>query len=154
MKLCTSCPTQTCGSFTDAQALLMSHGLSPAMEADGAGAPACPVADLITQAMIARYKEVTPLAHEYQRLKEQFKVMLAQGASVEPGPYTAWVDIQMKHQLSQAHIFRTLQLTPAQIADLRKSAPLVRYRYLHVAKTKASASQAASILQALDDDDF
>jgi hypothetical protein len=94
---------------------------------------------MVAQATLARYIELRPLATEFKVIEEALRADLAAGAVVEPGPFTANVNVEHKPRLLQEYLFQALHLSAEDVQDLRDNAPLVPHRYLSVGRTPADA---------------
>ena len=101
--------------------------------------PAPPVTPLISQAELALYRKLQPLAHEFARLDRAIKAAMREGAPVEPGLLALQVRERRQRRRLQRYLFRRLKLSPQLVEKLRAEAPLVAYRSLAVVPVAALA---------------
>jgi hypothetical protein len=103
--------------------------VGPGEVTDNAGLPHI---DIVTQEQLAAFLRLQPLAARFEKLREQLKTALADGTPVEPGPYTAEVNIREVRRLTVDHLIRAFCLSREQLAAARATASPQRYRHLSV----------------------
>lgn len=84
----------------------------------------------ITQRQLGRFLELKRLAADFETLQRQLREALDQGASVEPGPLTACLDVREGHRLTLAYVFAALGLTRQDVVGLRADCPPSRCRHV------------------------
>ena len=86
----------------------------------------------ISQIQLARYQQLKPLAEEFRHLVLEIKSALESGATIEHGSLTAELHVRHQRRRLQRYLFAKLGVTPKQVKQLRKTAPLVAYHLLAI----------------------
>lgn len=92
--------------------------------------------DVIPQAWLNRYQDLQKVAGELSALKNTLRAALENGASVEPGPLTARLDIRQCHRLSQKFLFEKLGISAEAVKKLKQTSPLSNRTYLVVSESQ------------------
>ena len=101
------------------------------MDATNPG-PAASTPGVVTQAQLARFKELEPLAYEFRALQERLRAVLDEGAEVEDGEFVVDFYVTEEQRVTAKKLIAALGLTHKQVSALAGQMPPTRVRHLGV----------------------
>jgi hypothetical protein len=101
-----------------------------------------PHREVITQAQMARFKELTALGQERETLRKQLLRALEAGATIEEGPLVPDYTKDNTTRMTVKYLVEALRLDWVKVRELRSKSPVRTFHYLSIRQRPSSASQA------------